>query len=1046
MKKVLSGFFAVLFTFSTAGAEVLNPIEKSGNVTDEKLVINAGVTGTDNTMIAGGASLNGNASNNTVTVNTNLTDTNDENRPSGIHNHYIAGGVVQKNASANSNTVNISNGVTITGRAVVGGLSRVRLSENLNSDKWETGHATNNTVNIDGATITVAPQNATTIFDIHSSPVAVAGGASQFFNGTVSGNTVNISNGSIINGDVAGALSYVKTTQEEVDEHGITPERTSNNNTVNITASTVNGDVYGSFGNTSADGNKVILDAATVNGDVVAARNSFITFDGSSAIYNLDNNTVKLINGSTVNSAAAVAASNMNANGNTVWIENSTVKDGDLYSVLVRHGLADNTALISGETKNNTLTLKNLSASTANEVAATLNMTGNPTGNSVNIDNSKITVNYDATKTFGGIMNVTTLTASELLGTKTQDYKDPIAPELNTDSGYIFGGATADYTTQTNLLDPTAPLEEAPEEYIKGFGSSADNNTIKIKDSQLTANVIGGFAAYIREIDYTVEEKDDDGKLTKKEVVKKVGRVTTTTSSTYTYEEGSDTPTIETTVTNDLDEEGNPPERIDDKFSASNNTVELNNVTLTGNVYGGYVDGAELKQENMLTNNNTVIMAGNTQVSGVVYGGSNSYSADTNRLIFRNNANGNNFVSYDPTQFKNFNTLWNIEGNFDTRLEFTKGDVHAILTLNKEAMKEQSATTILKTGGLLESYQPVVCNGSENCIKYNSDITLATDKLGIYSFALTPEIAGGDVVNWNLSSTKEETNLEVYGQLPLVGLALAMEGQEMMGSAITDAWKNPAEGNTFLNGAYHHTRYTTGSGFDLDSGIVQAGGWKKFTNDWLGGFFVKYARGSYDTFPIDVNGEADVYSGGLLTSVRYSETGRLEVEAEIGYMDMKFNSPELSSTFKSNGLYYGLGAGFVETLVEDLDLFANFHWLHKGKDDITDNLGQKVEFDAMQSLALRFGAEYTFNQLDLYGLKPSLGAMGIYEMDGKSTVRAEDIKTDEASMKGMSGRAQLSLIYHNQDLFLPLRTALTVYGMAGKRQGFGGEVNIAFSF
>ena len=39
MNKFLSGFFAVLFAVSAAGAEVLNPIEKTGDVSDQTLVI-----------------------------------------------------------------------------------------------------------------------------------------------------------------------------------------------------------------------------------------------------------------------------------------------------------------------------------------------------------------------------------------------------------------------------------------------------------------------------------------------------------------------------------------------------------------------------------------------------------------------------------------------------------------------------------------------------------------------------------------------------------------------------------------------------------------------------------------------------------------------------------------------------------------------------------------------------------------------------------------------------------------------------------------------
>ena len=161
---------------------------------------------------------------------------------------------------------------------------------------------------------------------------------------------------------------------------------------------------------------------------------------------------------------------------------------------------------------------------------------------------------------------------------------------------------------------------------------------------------------------------------------------------------------------------------------------------------------------------------------------------------------------------------------------------------------------------------------------------------------------------------------------------------------------------------------------------------------------------------------------------------------------MDFNSNELMSAFSSDGMYYGASAGFVENLIQNLDLFANLQWYRKASEDISDNLGQKIQFSAMQSLALRFGADYVFRSLDLGGLTPSLGVSGLYEFDGKSTVSVDGMSNDDASMKGMSGRGEFSLIYQNHDSFLPLYTVMTVFGQVGKREGFGGEVNISFQF
>ena len=1030
MKNLTAGLILALSFASIANAQTWIPIEKVGPVEGETVTISKPLTQeATNMMIAGGASINNTASNNTLNISTDITET-DTTIPEGQYNHYIAGGAVYNN-TATGNTVNITD-ANISGRAVAGGLARTNRADAVDAEKWDTGNATNNTVNITGATINVNPQTGQSVFDINGNPVAVAGGATQYFVGNAAGNTVNITD-STITGGIVGGLSYVNTTQEEVDNHpDITADRDNNNNTVNLTNSTVNGDIYGSLGGVSGDYNVVILNKATVNGSVFAAQSGFSLYDGEQSTGTFDHNRLDLLNGSSVNSAAAVSAVNNNASYNVMNIQNSTVSDGTLYAVKMLHGQEDNSSTIGGTTDYNTLNITN-TPMTAYEIGGAINFTGSPSNNAVNISGSNITLNYNSDEALGGVMDIASLTNQALLGTKTA-LGNQISPVLSTSNGYIFGGATSDYISQTN----TIPTDTEPEKIIQGFGTASDYNTVVLQNGTINANVVGGFASYVREVNYTTQQVDDQGRITEEKKVSKNGLVTTTVTTTYTYDDAG-------TATTETETSTETAEQIDDQLSASGNTILLSDVNLTGNVYGGYVDGAELKQENMLAQNNTVILAGNTQINGMVYGGSNPYYADTNKLVFSHIADGNNFVSYDMTNFKNFNSLVSIYGDFDTRLEITGGDIHASLTLDSTAMKEDSQKIILTPGEILDGYGPVECNGDPNCIKYTSDVSLANNRLGAYSFTLTPEL-NGDTLEWTLSSVKDKANVEMYGQLPLVGLALISDGPEMLTQTMHDIWQSDTEQNTFLNGAYHNLRYKTGSGFDLNSGLVQAGAWKKFTDNWVLGFFAKYANGSYETFPIKVSGDANAFGGGLMTSLRYSDTGRLELNAEVGYMDMDFNSNELLSAFSSNGLYYGASAGFVENLLQDLDLFANIQWYRKANEDISDNLGQKIQFSALQSLALRFGADYMFRSLDLGGLTPAVGVSGLYEFDGDSTVSVDGMSNSDASMKGMSGRGEFSLVYHNNDTFLPLHTVMTVFGQIGKREGFGGEVNISFEF
>lgn len=915
---------------------------------------------------------------------------------------YVAGGAAYRNNVTNS-SVSMT-GTTLQGRDVMGGASFLLDG----SARLGDFSANNNSVTISGGSLSFYDYTAPGATDPESYGGNVYGGYTMFAKGTANNNTVIIKDGANVAGNVIGGVTTPRLTEEDQQKTNVLDTR-ANGNYVLVKDSTVGGLVAGASGAATANDNTVIIDNSNVGAAFGAAIGRGIT-NGTESIVNMNNNTVIVRNGSTVGTTAmAVMNKSVNAQGNTMTLDNSTMANGAAYSVLMYLGKDTSGGLVQAVVANNTLNLNNLT-STFKEVGGSLNFAGTSNGNTVNILNSNVTLTNASRKFFDEQLDFTKLAAANLLPT-----------DIPADKGLIFGGASMDYTATVN----STPSPEAPEEKAVAFnGTNSDGNLVNIAGGNsvktVDANVFGGFSAYIREVDYRTV---DDSGVT--ETVKKNGLTTTTTSSD---------PAAEPT-------EPETAEKVDNIHSASNNTVVLDNVKFKGKVYGGYVYGAELKTDNMLTQNNTVILRNKVELdpTAVIYGGSNSRSRTTNQLVFDRTIG----TFTDKNQFRNFNPWWTINADFNTRLNFNF-DVHARMLLDKSTMKEGSAIVVTTN---TEKSLTGIDEGGVVYELLDSGIVLTQKKVGVFSYSLTPTKGStGNLVNWTLTSTKDKANAEVYGQLPLVGLALISEGPEMLTQTLNDLWQSETEQNTFVNGGYHHTRYKTGSGFDLDSGLMQAGAWKKFTNDWALGLFAKYAGGSYETYPIKVTGDASVFGGGLMTSLRYSETGRLEATVEAGYMDAKFKSDELLSSFKSKGMYYGASAGFVENPLDDLSMFANFNWKRKASDDITDDLDQKIEFDTLQSMALRFGGDYTFNSLDLNGVIPAIGASAIYEMDGKSTVTVENVKSDEASMKGMSGRGQLVLSYHNKDTFLPLHSVLTVYGQLGKREGFGGEVTIAFEF
>ena len=1019
MKKLLLAVFCLLSSVSLFAAQDLESNWQTDAVEGQNRTITDDSNIDNPLAIVGGGSFEGNATGNTLTVDGKNISISDATAAEQAYNPsraslgaYVAGGAAL-NAEASQNTLTIK-GTTLTGRDAYGG-SAVLRDPQL---RMEYGSANNNTVNIDGVTVkeysftTSGGENAIIGGNVY-------GGYSEYSKGSANNNTVNITNGSVIEGNVYGGMVDDQLTLEDLTEIEGALDSKANNNTVYVTGSTVNGTVAGAAGSSYADNNKVIIENSTVNTVLGVADNHGVQ-DADTSVVHVNNNSV-IVRNSTINSAAAVDSRSINASGNSLTLDNSTFATGTNNAVYaVNMGMA--TSADSGNpvlalVENSKLTLNKMTGN-LREIGGSLNLVGTANGNQINIQDSTLTLGNSSKVFMSGLLNSADLSGAQLL-------------YLPDDKGLMFGGASMYYSSQTGTGEVAPEARE-----LAVAGTNSDGNNILLKNGSFEGNIIGGMSAYIVEVDYTVitPNEEDPSKPTVETVVK-TGLTTNSTTVSWEKDEGG--------VWQQKTENGEPQiaEKIDDVYSASNNTVVLDGVDFNGTIYGGYVYGAELKEKNMHTKNNKVILRGNVTLTptSVLYGGSNGYYASTNELIF--DRVKSTFNSMD--QFQNFKNIWTINADFDTDLNFDFEGVYAKMNLAPGAMQEASKTVVTTqtTNDLTEIEQ-----GAKIVDLTDNNISLNNNRLGVYTFDLSPTKGTGNTVEWTLTGKKDKANMEVYGQLPLVGLALASEGGELLTHSVTDAWKSDNEFSTFLNGAYHHTRYETGSGFDLDSALVQVGAWKKFNEEWLGGFFAKCSNGSYGTYPIKVTGSANVFGGGLMTSYRYSETGRLEATLEAGYMDMDFESASLISSFNSKGMYYGASAGFVESLMQDLDLFANINWLRKGDDDITDNLGQKVLFDTMQSLNLRFGADYTLSNINWGGLIPSLGAMGIYEFDGESSVEIDGNKNSDASLKGMSGRGQISLAYQNNDSFLPLRTVFTAYGQLGNRRGFGGEVNISFEF
>lgn len=451
---------------------------------------------------------------------------------------------------------------------------------------------------------------------------------------------------------------------------------------------------------------------------------------------------------------------------------------------------------------------------------------------------------------------------------------------------------------------------------------------------------------------------------------------------------------------------------------ASGNTVELNNVTVNGDVYGGYAASAPASEEDpdtpadTVTNNNTVILSGNTVVNGNFYGG-NGTVATGNSLLLRNYTGKINAINaFDNVTIYGLNS----DVTFDAEVA---GGVNVELYGKPSELSQTLART-----------------------QANTVLTLNRNVLGAYAYTIEG-VQNGGYTDWNVQGRYDNELAKPYAQAQLAGLTLATLGDDMLADAFDEAVKLKTDNDSFGGVQYYDNSYDTGSGFDMQSLVAQFGHWYK-PGEAVWGWFAQYAHGHYSTDPKDATGDIDTFGVGAFGLLPYSDEGHLEAVLRAGYQTGDFNSDELSSNLDKDGFYGGLSAGIVQN-VSLLQFYGKVNWLYLAGDNVHDNLDQHIDFDAVQSLTGKVGAKLNFGTL-ANKYKPYIGVAGIYELDGDSNVSVDGHKVSDAELQGLTGQAEIGVTYENYNAMLPMKSSLSVFGLTGQTEGWGANVRLAFSF
>ena len=249
-------------------------------------------------------------------------------------------------------------------------------------------------------------------------------------------------------------------------------------------------------------------------------------------------------------------------------------------------------------------------------------------------------------------------------------------------------------------------------------------------------------------------------------------------------------------------------------------------------------------------------------------------------------------------------------------------------------------------------------------------------------------------------------------------------------------------------------RYETGSHVNINSwsAAVGVGARKETKKGTLQyGIFGEYGKGNY-TMHSDVgrsDGDAHYAGGGLLAKWTnkhdvYTEAsfrlGRVSDTANDLLRDGAGNAYGYDIHATYYGAHVGLGKVFNYKGGKSLDVYGKFFYTKR--DGAEFDAKQHYNLDSVNSSVLRIGARYgtTDKKWNWYG-----GLAYEYEFDGeaKGTVNGTEIRA--ASIKGSSVRGEFGMrMDATKDN--PWRTDISIYGYGGKHRGFGGSVNVAYTF
>lgn len=656
----------------------------------------------------------------------------------------------------------------------------------------------------------------------------------------------------------------------------------------------------------------------------------------------------------------------------------------------------------------------------------------------------------------------------------------------------IYGGYNDDdpgqrvYKNQITVTDATIAF------YAYGGYSengNADENTVSISGSTVNGEVYGGkgyeeCSGNTVIVNNSTVNGEINGSYSENGIAKD-NKVSISGGSTVNYVYGgyADKGSVNNTVNiQDSTINGDVYGGYSVDGNSESNTVNISGSEFLADVYGGYTENDGAIAEKI--QNNKVIFKNGAKIKGDVYGGYDKLSkANINNNTLEVVGKGNEAKSIQNFDKLNFfitkdlvanNTMLKVTGTALINNAEIKAGVELGTKLNENdkinlitagALKAENITTGTLTDGLIS-------------IDQGLQVTVGTDgnKLVGVINGTTPPGGGGTTPPGGGGTTPPGGGGTTPGAGGLYADADAKSPVETQSAALTmlnlghdllttAGYENAAlavdgeeEGsvNPFITMSANNQKLDTGSHVDLKAWNMNLGFAKKINNNsgkLIIAPVIEYGRGSYDSYldnGTHGDGDAHFWGAGLMAKQLNDDGLYYEGSLRAGRMSTDYQSAVAGGIkYDSDATYYAahLGMGKVVQLndKDTLDYYGKLFYTRQQGDKVTVGTGATYDFDATTSLRTRLGARYTHQLSEKNAFYAGLAWQ--HEFDGESNaIVATTLGSASAPAPSMKGDTGIMELGWRVNNSDKFELGLGVNGSVGKQKGVGFNLSLNFSF